>query len=413
MSPKRRSKGDGTLFKRSDGYWVGGIDIPTADGKRRYKRVVSKDRNTCLAKLRKLKADLEAGAIPTSGSTTVERWLTHWLESIQRPRVKPTTYRYYADNVRLYLIPTIGARRLDRLTAEDVRRMHRTVQESSTRNAQKAHQTLQMALKDAMREGLLPRNVAETAGKPKHVAAEQQAFTVPVSKHIIDTGFRHCDKSWAIRWALGFTTGARQGEMLGLTWDRVHLDTQQIDISWQLQEIQKTHGCGEPVDGVYPCGRVRVSFCPEARWNLPAGFEHRPLERSLLLTRPKSRSGRRLIAILPGMTQYLADLKAADTTNPHNLVFHHPSGKPFTPSQDQKQWTHLLAAAGVEHVKQHTMRHSTASLLMAYGVPATVIKDILGHSDVLTTQGYQHSTLELQRAAVQNLGALLPAADQI
>ena len=48
----RRDKGTGALFKRADGYWVGGVQLPPGpDGKRRYKRIVRKDRNAAMAAL--------------------------------------------------------------------------------------------------------------------------------------------------------------------------------------------------------------------------------------------------------------------------------------------------------------------------------------------------------------------------
>ena len=54
----RRDKGSGALFKRADGYWVGGVQLPPGpDGKRRYKRIVRKNRNEAMAALRQLKAD--------------------------------------------------------------------------------------------------------------------------------------------------------------------------------------------------------------------------------------------------------------------------------------------------------------------------------------------------------------------
>jgi hypothetical protein len=105
----RRSPGDGTLFKDSRGYWVGGVEFPPGpNGKRRYKRVVRKDRNDALSALRKLQADLAAGNIATTPDATVAKWLEYWLENIMRTRVKPTTFKAYGTTARLYVIPHMG-----------------------------------------------------------------------------------------------------------------------------------------------------------------------------------------------------------------------------------------------------------------------------------------------------------------
>ena len=70
----RRGRGDGTLFKRSDGYWVGGVELaPGPDGKRRFKRIVRKSRNDCADALRELKKDVAAGKITGARSTATRR----------------------------------------------------------------------------------------------------------------------------------------------------------------------------------------------------------------------------------------------------------------------------------------------------------------------------------------------------
>ena len=55
----------------------------------------------------------------------------------------------------------------------------------------------------------------------------------------------------------------------------------------------------------------------------------------------------------------------------------------------------------------HAARHTTATLLLEQGVDAEVIKQILGHSQIVTTRGYQHVSLELARRAVDELGQSL------
>jgi integrase len=207
---------------------------------------------------------------------------------------------------------------------------------------------------------------------------------------------------------LALETAGRKQALLDLTWDRVDLELGEIDTSWQLQPHQKKHGCGQPQDGGWPCGFKRVSFCPRGHWEFPPGFEWQPCEGTLIFTRPKSAAGIRRIPLTPGMLAALKILKAKDGRNPHNLVFHHSDGKPISQDQDQKSWKHLLELAGVEHVGQHVMRDSCATLLMEAGVDGHIVQSILGHSDVVTTRGYQHVNLALARSALTNLNGLIP-----
>ncbi len=412
----RRSPGDGTLFKDSRGYWVGGVELtPGPDGKRRSKRIVRKDRNEAAKALRKLRADVAAGLIATTPDATLSNWIDYWLANIQKNRVKPTTFKSYTTTARLYVTPHLGHKKVSRLTPADVRAMLTALQTSTTRrgnqgtrNAQKAHQLLHKALEDAVREGIATRNVAAIVDKPAHTKTKRGAFSFDVSTHIIKTAIGQGDDTWAARWMLGFTTGERECEVLGLTWDRVDLEAGEIDTSWQLQPHQKKHGCGDPVAGIYPCGYKRVSFCPRAHWDFPPGFEWMPCEGTLIWTRPKSAAGIRRVPLTAGMLAALRVLKANDGRNPHNLVFHHRDGRPISQDQDQKAWKALLEAAGVDHVSQHVMRDSCATLLMESGVDGHIIQSILGHSDVVTTRGYMHLDLTTARRALGNLDALIP-----
>ena len=184
-----------------------------------------------------------------------------------------------------------------------------------------------------------------------------------------------------------------------MTWDRVRPGA--IDLSWQLQQLQKVHGC------VVPCGRVRPGWCPQARWDFPRGFEYRVLHRSLGLTRPKTDAGTRLVPVAPALAAMLEVESRRGEPNPHNLVWHHADGRPVSPRDDCRAWTALLAAAGVPHKGLHSCRHTTATLLLECGVDAHIVAAIVGHSDIVVTRGYQHADLTLRASAVAQLDALL------
>lgn len=63
-------------------------------------------------------------------------------------------------------------------------------------------------------------------------------------------------------------------------------------------------------------------------------------------------------------------------------------------------------AAGMPHVHFHDLRHSCATILLGLGVPLYVVREILGHSSIKTTERYAHVMLKPQREALAKLGAL-------
>jgi integrase len=411
----RRTKGDGGLYQRADGVWIGRVELPPGrDGKRRQRTVSSRSFDTAAARLRKLRADVDDGRIAVTGNTTVSKWLDRWITEIHAQRIRPTTLRDYQMVIEHHINPTLGTKRLDKLTLDHIRQMHRVI--GPRRAAEKAHVILQRALKDAVREGMITRNVAELVDKPRYNKTKRTSLSVDLAKRIIGTGFASRDKSEATRWAAAFLTGCRQGELLGLEWDRVDLEHGVMEVSWQLQQLDQAHGCGEPVDDKYPCGRERPGWCPQAHWDLPPGFDYRECHRSLVWTLPKTAAGARLVPIIPDLLAKLRELHTDQGVNPHGLVWHYPDGRPIGPREDYKAWKALLVDAKVikpkgETLPLHVARHTTATLLRASGVDEQTRMEILGHATVDSQRVYAHGDRQRHLSAMTNLNQLLAPAD--
>jgi hypothetical protein len=63
-------------------------------------------------------------------------------------------------------------------------------------------------------------------------------------------------------------------------------------------------------------------------------------------------------------------------------------------------------AAGMPHVHYHDLRHSCATILLQLGADLHVVREILGHTSIKTTERYAHVMVQPQRAALQKLGQL-------
>lgn len=407
MVNKRRTKGDGALFQRANGLWEARVELPPGpDGKRRYRSVSSRDRNVAIDRLKKLRNDVDSGRIAVTGNTTLAKWLDRWLAEIHGPKVRPTTRRDYETTIRLHITPHIGAKRLDKLTPDHVRQMQNAIK--SDRGAQKAHVVLQRALRDAVREGMVVRNVAEIADKPRYTATQRTPLTADQAKQLLRCAI-DTDDLMATRWASALLLGARQGELLGLQWSRVDLDLGIVDLAWQLQQLQQLHGCttdSVSVGEKYPCGRTRPGWCPQRHWDLPRGFEHQIIHRSLALTRPKTKAGTRIVPI-PAPLWALLERHSRGGDNSHDLVWHHSDGRPISPRDDHANWKAALTAADLPESPLHVARNTTATLLMEAGVPEQIRMDILGHTSITAHRGYAHVDKSIARQAMTALDGLL------
>jgi integrase len=85
-----------------------------------------------------------------------------------------------------------------------------------------------------------------------------------------------------------------------------------------------------------------------------------------------------------------------------------PGGRP-TPGLGE--WKELLAAAGVRDVRVHDGRHTAGTLLIAQGIHIRAVQEILGHSDVRTTEGYTHVGSDVARGAAVRMGRALWGSD--
>ena len=415
---KRRSPGDGSLFKRSsDGLWVGSVEVSSADGKRRQKRVSAKTYKAAKAKHDELRADIAAGRVPISDKTTVETWLGKWLD-IQHGRVAQKTYKWYEEAVRLHVLPNLdkaGKLRLKALTAQHVRNMLEKV--NTTANQQRAHKTLNLALKKAVADGILARNVMDAVDKPGHTKRVRGALDADAAKTLIRAAIdqeasRDATRGGpllATRWAAGFLTGARPAELRGLEWERVDFDRNLLDVSWQLKQLTKTHGCAGG-DDAPTCGKKRPGNCPDAYWYFAPGHEYRECHLSMVWTRTKTEAGTRVIPLVPALAEMLSIHRQATAgqPNPHGLVWHHGDGRPITETDENRLWHEFLVAAGMPRIEQYAAtRHTASTLLQALGVPDETRMKITGHSSAAAHQAYIHVDQAQTRAALDKLARQL------
>lgn len=402
MAPARRARGAGALYKRQDGMWVGAVDVGwKPNGTRDRRQVSSKSKAAAASKLRELLLQVQTTGAPPARSMTMKAWLDRWLDDL---RVAPMTERSYRETSRLYLVPALGRRRVDKLAPQHVRDMLRWIESPkpdglglSASTTHRAHRVLRIALNAAIVDGLVARNVATLVKPPSLKGGAQASLTADQAKVLLRS--LDVDDELTARWAVALLLGLRQGEALGLEWSRVDLEAGTIDLSWQLQRLGYRHGCGGA------CSSKKAGWCPKRQLDVRPGHVHRQVYGSLCLTKPKSYDR---VVPLPRvvLTALWAQHERFGTTV-DGLVFTRPDGNPHDPSVDNAAWHAALKAAGLPRVKLHAARHTTATLLLELGVDPHVVQAILGHSSAAVTRGYQHVRLELARDAVGGLADLL------
>lgn len=412
MATKTRGKGEGGLYKDSEGYWTAVIELPSHDGVRRRKKFRSKIKKVALEKLHTAKEELRArGDLPTTDQT-VEQWMRYWFEEIASKEIRPKTAGTWRGFTYNHVIPTIGNVRLSQLAPVHIRRVTDRITDHlglSGDTALTAHRVMSVAFEVAMQEKRIPRNPAKMMKAPRkdvptlEVLDRDEGLTV--LRHVMrtDADGKMVDP-YGARWATALLTGARRGEVLGLTVDRV---TDVLDLSWQVQRLMWKHGCSGS------CNRKRGADCPARQVDVnQRDYEYRQIKGGLYFTRPKSKAGWRIIPLVDPLKSILEAHIAANPPGLEGLIFTR-NGDPVDPDKDTSLWRRTLQESGIgKEVKLHGLRHTAVDMLYLAGVPEDLIVQIVGHSSRAMTRAYaSRGNIVRLTEAMQQMSSLFNQPD--
>ncbi len=371
---KRNPNGAGTITKRKDGRYQAAVYVLQPDGTRARKFAYGRTWAECDAKRREL-LDKAAQGIPVpTRSAKLAEWLPYWLENVVKPRRKLSTYDKYEAHVRLYLVPLLGAKRLESLGVADVRRFLVQVEKKTTAaTAKEAHRVLRTALTAACREELVTRNVASLVEPPRSSSRELSPWTLDETLTFLAASRR--DPLYAA-FVLAITMGLRRGEIVGLRWSDVDLDKR---VLYVRQQTQRRRGRLYDDD---PKGRRRRAVPLPAMCIAPLRW-HRMRQAAL-----RERMG--------------------DKWETSGHVFTTRTGRPVEPRNVYRSFTRVARKAGLRVIRLHDARHGCATLLTAAGVAPRVVMEILGHSQIsITMDVYTHVVQDTQREAISHMDRLL------
>lgn len=416
--PRRRGNGEGTIAKRIDRRErKDGTIVETArysaavtlrDGSRKF--LYGKTREDVRDKLARAIETVRAGRKIPSDRLTVAAFLDQWLEDSARPKLKPTTYHSYERLIRTHIKPALGARPLARLAASDVQTWLNETSAAglSPRTCQYLHAILRAALNRARKWQLIGENVALLVDPPRGAKpeihplspADAAAFLAASSGHL----YEHL-------YAFLLASGLRLGEALALRWEDVDMDARQLRVRHTLERLPRTPWrLAEPKSA---SGRRAVPLIGPALVALRA---------------QRARQAEQRLGLGPDWHDFgFVFTSTVGTPLDGPNVYHHfkailsklatgrylAAGEPHGPGRpalarwllEQPDGRHLL-----DH-RLHDLRHSTATYLLAAGVPARVVMELLGHSQIsLTLNTYSHVLPTMLDDAAARLEAVFPTA---
>lgn len=456
----RQPNGRSTIYLGADGLWHTWVHVgrkPNGKIDRKHiKRATATAVATAADELRQRRA--RGKGVPAR-IETLEQWLLHWLEHIVRPARAYKTYIDYNSLSTVWIIPHLGQWRLsgtrNRLEPEHVDAMYARMRKAklSPGYILRAHRVLRRALKVAVIRGRADRNVCDLIEVPQARARRIEAHSLEDAQKILTAAMAD---PRAARWLVGLLLGLRQGEVLGLRWHRVHLDSQTpyLVVAKQLQRHAWEHGCGDPVSCAVQrcrtkkcppkydhgcadggCGKKLAHFCPNRRQVAGCSRHSRPcpplcrpgctrhaskcperVDGGLVEVDVKSEKGERDVPLPAVIVELLRQVREAQIRaaaergtgwDPAGLVFVGGQGNPIDPRADHDDWEQLLGRAGVADSRLHAARHTAGTFMVGSGTDIRVVQEILGHSRIAVTEGYVDVAADLKRQAVDRITAAL------
>lgn len=161
------------------------------------------------------------------------------------------------------------------------------------------------------------------------------------------------------------------------------------------------------IENPYAIAAIRLLIFLGARRGeiLNLKWEDIDIERGLIML-PDSKTGKKPLFLNPPALEILDGLKRVKG-NPYVI----PGRKKGQPLADLKRpWNRIRRAAGLEGVRLHDLRHSFASVGAMGGVPLQIVGQLLGHSNMATTERYSHLANDPVKAANDAIGQQIAAA---
>ena len=327
---KKRANGEGSIRKKPSGRWEGrytqGIDPVT--GRAIQKSVSAKTQAECKEKLAKAIRENRGVPLNHTGDYTAAEWCRLWFETYSKPNIRYNTAKGYEGIIEHHIIPAIGAIKLKQLSSIHIQRMYNDLKENgrmprgakqndkplSNTFVRRVHAVLQAALKQAVKERLIPYNPCENCRIPPK--DKKEMTILPPEK--IGRYLQEAEKYGVLpMFYLELSSGLRRGELLALQWTDLNVKERILTVNKQVTRME-----GE-----------------------------------LDVTEPKTKNSVRKVALSQQAVDLLVQEHEQHPDNP--ILFPSPrTGGYWSPDAVSRINRKLLKNAGIEeHMRFHDLRH--------------------------------------------------------
>lgn len=391
----RAANGNGTIRKKSVmkngkkySYWEArctvGYDPGT--GKQIQRSISGKTQKEVAQKLKQMSLDVDNGTYQAPSNLTVKDWFEIWQKDYMGD-VKASTKLLYSRNVDLYIVPNLGAVKLDSLTTSMIQKLYNQLtsenQESgkplSPKTIKNIHGILHKALQQAVENGVIRVNPSDACKLPRVEKKDIQPLDDNQVSEFLKAVHGH---PYEYLYKIALFTGIREGEVLGLTWECVDFQSNTLYINKQLQKSKKVGG-----------------------------------EYQLI---PTKNGKARLITVAPSVMAALKRQKVKQAQaqlcagpaweNKEGFVFTNALGGHLAHFTVYKEFKKIVCSIGLDNARFHDLRHSYAVAAIESGDDIKTVQGNLGHATAAFTLNiYAHTTQKMRQQSADRMERFIQA----
>jgi integrase len=381
-APNRRRRGSGGIFRVSPGVWRIDVEIsrdPVTGRRRRVSRQIRGTKGDAEVALAQLKVADATGRMRRRGTTarTVQAALDTYIDDGERGDIvlaKSTIVTSRSARNTVCDTALADGRRfgdlpLDQLDWEDVEDLYRSMAIAGAGTAwiRRCATVLTNALDRARKHGVIDHNPAKDAARPNLVRTKpyspSETDVRSVLAEVVGLDPELGDGLYVMA-----GTGVRMGELLGLQWPEVDLDTAEVHVAWAVS------------DG----GRGVGVFRKETK---QSDWRDVPLTQAVAAALRRQRSRlRETYGVEPGAGHYVFPGRGID--------------RPHRPDSFGDRFASARGDSGITFLH---VRHYVATKMLDAGEEYRTVADLLGNSEVTLRLHYDGRTNIGKRRAISAL----------
>ena len=396
---KKRGHGEGSISQRKDGRWMGQITLGINPATKKAKRLTfyGKTRKEVQEKIREALNQKDKGMLGEPSKLTLQEWLKTWLEDYKKRELKESTWESYKSLIEDHINPDLGMVKLSKLRTNDIQRFYneklnngrkrkiekdgKEISGLSTRTVKYIHTVLSGALKQAVKEGIIPVNPADATTQPRQQKHEITPLTTDQVRQLLED----IKDDWMYPvYVTALGTGLRRGELLGLKWEALDLEAGMALIKRELVQVK---------------GKVKLQEYTKTKGS----------NRTIALPDMVTRELKKL-----RIRQKQERLQLGPAYQDKGYVFCWPDGRYIRPDYAYHQLKKQLEDHNLPSIRFHDLRHTFATMLLEAGEHPKVVSEMLGHSSItITLDIYSHVLPSMQAKAAAKLNGILEAPTNV